>query len=116
MTRVVRAFKKVRMWTYYPDLLARPVPRYTSYPTAAEFGDIDTGLYRQALSQLRRQGQPARLAHQTPQEYLAPVSWDDSDRQQALERLTEWAYSAAYDPGPLPDDLARRLLAQLAGR
>jgi oxygen-independent coproporphyrinogen-3 oxidase len=26
-------------WTYYPDLLAQPVPRYTSYPTAAEFGD-----------------------------------------------------------------------------
>lgn len=27
------------MWTYYPELLARPVPRYTSYPTAAEFHD-----------------------------------------------------------------------------
>ncbi|MDF2495644.1 oxygen-independent coproporphyrinogen III oxidase [Sphingomonas sp.] len=27
------------MWTYHPDLLARAVPRYTSYPTAAEFGD-----------------------------------------------------------------------------
>lgn len=27
------------MWTYYPDLLARPVPRYTSYPTAAQFSD-----------------------------------------------------------------------------
>ncbi|UYY57109.1 oxygen-independent coproporphyrinogen III oxidase [Sphingomonas sp. S2-65] len=25
------------MWTYHSDLLARPVPRYTSYPTAAEF-------------------------------------------------------------------------------
>ena len=25
------------MWTYYPKLLARAVPRYTSYPTAAEF-------------------------------------------------------------------------------
>lgn len=25
------------MWPYYPELLARPVPRYTSYPTAAEF-------------------------------------------------------------------------------
>ncbi|SFK43115.1 oxygen-independent coproporphyrinogen-3 oxidase [Sphingomonas sp. NFR04] len=25
------------MWTYHPDLLATPVPRYTSYPTAAEF-------------------------------------------------------------------------------
>lgn len=24
-------------WTYFPELLARPVPRYTSYPTAAEF-------------------------------------------------------------------------------
>lgn len=27
------------MWTYYPELLERPVPRYTSYPTAAEFHD-----------------------------------------------------------------------------
>lgn len=27
------------MWTYHPELLAAPVPRYTSYPTAAEFGD-----------------------------------------------------------------------------
>ncbi len=26
-------------WTYHPDLLARPVPLYTSYPTAAEFHD-----------------------------------------------------------------------------
>ena len=26
------------MWPYHPDLLATPVPRYTSYPTAAEFG------------------------------------------------------------------------------
>ena len=24
-------------WTYHPELLAQPVPRYTSYPTAAEF-------------------------------------------------------------------------------
>ena len=37
------------MWTYYPDLLATPVPRYTSYPTAAEFGDLDPDHYRQAL-------------------------------------------------------------------
>ena len=75
-------------------------------------------LYQQALRQLRRQGQPVRLAHQTPQEYLASVSWHDGERQQALQRLTEWASSAAYDPDPLPDDLhhrARRLLAQLVG-
>ncbi|PVX29488.1 oxygen-independent coproporphyrinogen III oxidase [Sphingomonas pokkalii] len=30
------------MWTYHPDLLATPAPRYTSYPTAAEFGDAVT--------------------------------------------------------------------------
>ena len=26
------------MWPYFPELLERPVPRYTSFPTAAEFG------------------------------------------------------------------------------
>jgi oxygen-independent coproporphyrinogen-3 oxidase len=29
----------VTSWTYYPELLATPVPRYTSYPTAAEISD-----------------------------------------------------------------------------
>lgn len=37
------------MWPYHPDLLAVPVPRYTSYPTAAEFGEIDPSDYRNAL-------------------------------------------------------------------
>jgi oxygen-independent coproporphyrinogen-3 oxidase len=38
------------MWPYYPDLLETPVPRYTSFPTAAEFtpaigpDDADTAL------------------------------------------------------------------------
>jgi len=38
------------MWPYHPELLARPVPRYTSFPTAAEFGpgvgsdDLDEAL------------------------------------------------------------------------
>ncbi len=27
------------MWPYFPDLLARPVPRYTSYPPAIQFTD-----------------------------------------------------------------------------
>lgn len=27
------------MWTFHPELLAVPVPRYTSFPTAAEFGE-----------------------------------------------------------------------------
>ncbi|WP_271079692.1 oxygen-independent coproporphyrinogen III oxidase [Aurantiacibacter sp. MUD61] len=37
------------MWPYHPDLLATPVPRYTSYPTAAEFGDVTAADYRAAL-------------------------------------------------------------------
>jgi len=27
------------MWPYHPELLSTPVPRYTSFPTAAEFGE-----------------------------------------------------------------------------
>jgi oxygen-independent coproporphyrinogen-3 oxidase len=38
------------MWPYHPDLLARPVPRYTSFPTAAEFSPVDESAYRDALS------------------------------------------------------------------
>ena len=37
------------MWPYHPDLLATPVPRYTSYPTAAEFGELDSRNYVEAL-------------------------------------------------------------------
>ncbi|MBY6218069.1 oxygen-independent coproporphyrinogen III oxidase [Qipengyuania aquimaris] len=37
------------MWTHYPDLLAKPVPRYTSYPTAAEFGPLEPTRYCEAL-------------------------------------------------------------------
>ncbi|WP_338466271.1 radical SAM protein [Novosphingobium sp. ZN18A2] len=41
-------------WDYYPELLATPVPRYTSYPTAAEFTDGDFApAHRQALADLR---------------------------------------------------------------
>ncbi len=29
------------MWPYHPDLLETPVPRYTSYPTAADFGALE---------------------------------------------------------------------------
>jgi oxygen-independent coproporphyrinogen-3 oxidase len=40
------------MWTYYPELLETPVPRYTSFPTAAEFKD-DVGI-AEADAALRR--------------------------------------------------------------
>ncbi len=38
-------------WRYYPELLARSVPRYTSYPTAAEFrNDVGEREQRRALA------------------------------------------------------------------
>ena len=39
------------MWTYHPQLLAIPVPRYTSYPTAAEFNaSVGPGQMAEALA------------------------------------------------------------------
>ncbi|MEE4316442.1 MAG: oxygen-independent coproporphyrinogen III oxidase [Erythrobacter sp.] len=38
------------MWNYHPDLLATPVPRYTSYPTAADFGKLDEGMIERAIA------------------------------------------------------------------
>lgn len=39
------------MWPYHPDLLATPVPRYTSFPTAAEFApDITQERHEAAVS------------------------------------------------------------------
>lgn len=40
------------MWTYFPHLLATPAPRYTSYPTAADFADrVGPDEYVRALQQ-----------------------------------------------------------------
>ena len=41
------------MWPYHPELLATPVPRYTSYPTAAEFGPLPPDAYRTALEDVQ---------------------------------------------------------------
>lgn len=41
------------MWTHFPELLRRPVPRYTSYPTAADFSaSVGPDEYREALAQV----------------------------------------------------------------
>ena len=37
------------MWNYHPELLATPVPLYTSYPTAADFGPIAKGVIERAI-------------------------------------------------------------------
>ncbi|MDJ0642447.1 MAG: radical SAM protein [Erythrobacter sp.] len=39
------------MWPYHPDLLETPVPRYTSYPTAADFGPLESGVLERHIEQ-----------------------------------------------------------------
>jgi oxygen-independent coproporphyrinogen-3 oxidase len=60
-------------WTYHPDLLATPVPRYTSYPTAAEFSDgvgrSDMGSALDAIAP----GQPVSLYLHIP--YCHEICW-----------------------------------------
>lgn len=53
MSRLAGSVLYPSMWPYYPDLLSRPVPRYTSYPTAAEFhADVGTTQFAKAMSEL----------------------------------------------------------------
>ena len=40
------------MWPYYPELIGKPVPRYTSYPTAAEFGLVDSYFHEAGFDSL----------------------------------------------------------------
>ncbi len=61
------------MWTHYPELLRRPVPRYTSYPTAADFnGDIGDEHYRTALQQVAP-GTPISLYVHIP--FCEEICW-----------------------------------------
>ena len=49
MNTISNTSNEPAMWTYHPDLLATPVPRYTSYPTAAEFGPLSATHFAEAL-------------------------------------------------------------------
>jgi len=58
-------------WMYYPELLERPVPRYTSYPTAAEFVEESFEARQQAAFQALRG--PVSLYLHIP--YCQEICW-----------------------------------------
>ena len=61
------------MWPYHPELLARPVPRYTSFPTAAEFHDgVGNAAYEAELEALAP-GTPVSLYVHIP--YCHEICW-----------------------------------------
>lgn len=52
------------MWPYHPELLARPVPRYTSYPTANEFhSGVGTADMEAALAMVDAERQLSLYVH-----------------------------------------------------
>lgn len=61
------------MWTYHPDLLARPVPRYTSYPTAAEFSNEASAADQAAALAGVAQGQAISLYVHIP--FCQEICW-----------------------------------------
>lgn len=62
-----------RGWPFYPELLATPVPRYTSYPTAAEFiEDFDSEALGTALDKVTADA-PVSLYVHIP--YCHEICW-----------------------------------------
>ena len=61
------------MFRYHPDLLAAPVPRYTSYPTAAQFGE-DVGSADMA-QRLDAMAADARLSLYVHIHYCHDICW-----------------------------------------
>ncbi|MGJ8537056.1 MAG: oxygen-independent coproporphyrinogen III oxidase [Parasphingopyxis sp.] len=51
------------MWPYIPELLEQPVPRYTSYPTAAEFEPVDAGFHEAGFDELAPGAAVSLYAH-----------------------------------------------------
>ncbi|MCW3849502.1 oxygen-independent coproporphyrinogen III oxidase [Sphingomonas sp. LB-2] len=59
-------------WPWHPELLARPVPRYTSFPTAAEFGETGADPFASNLAALP-EGEPVSLYLHIP--YCHEICW-----------------------------------------
>ncbi|MCW2390435.1 oxygen-independent coproporphyrinogen-3 oxidase [Sphingobium sp. B1D7B] len=79
------------MWSYYPDLLARPVPRYTSYPTAAEFTDRVGEAYLGHALDAVQPGQPVSLYVHIP--FCEEICWYcgcNTGRSNKAQRLTSY--------------------------
>ncbi|MBC2665642.1 oxygen-independent coproporphyrinogen III oxidase [Novosphingobium flavum] len=77
------------MWPYHPELLARPVPRYTSYPTAAEFG-AHVGAAEQELALSRVSGDVSLYVHIPFCEEICWYCGCNTGRANKVQRLASY--------------------------
>lgn len=79
------------MWPYHPQLLARAVPRYTSYPTAAEFGTAVGPADHLAALKAIAPGTPASLYVHIP--FCKEICWYcgcNTNRSNRIERVASY--------------------------
>jgi oxygen-independent coproporphyrinogen-3 oxidase len=96
-------------WTYHADLLATPVPRYTSYPTAAEFSEaVGRVELEQALAAVRP-GQAVSLYVHIP--YCHEICWYcgcNTGAANKAKRLQSYLDALHHEIGLVADRLQGR--------
>lgn len=99
------------MWPYHPDLLARAVPRYTSYPTAADFGDdVGAADYLAALRGLAP-GTPVSLYVHIP--FCRDICWYcgcNTNRSNRTERVASYLEAVEAEIAWLARHVAGRVV------
>ena len=104
------------MWPYFPELLERPVPRYTSYPTAAEFHDrVSPSDMAQAVDAIEP-GEPVSLYVHIP--FCEKICWYCGCNTSAANRsgrLSAYLESLRAEAALIAERLDRKIaISQLA--
>jgi oxygen-independent coproporphyrinogen-3 oxidase len=77
------------MWPYHPELLSRPVPRYTSFPTAAEF-TAEVGAEDQAAALAGARGDVSLYLHIPFCEEICWYCGCNTGRANKVQRLASY--------------------------
>lgn len=77
------------MWPFHPDLLTQPVPRYTSFPTAAEFSSA-VGAAEQRAALEATSGDVSLYVHIPFCEQICWYCGCNTSRSNKTERLTSY--------------------------
>src|SRR5512139_276415 len=96
-------------WTYFPELLATPVPRYTSYPTAAEFSEeVGAGELEDAIATIEAT-QPVSIYVHIP--YCHEICWYcgcNTGAANKTDRLSSYLDTLHEEIGLVASRLGRR--------